>query len=849
MSRAQQEQMAEWFRDVFMSDWTKLLLSTLIILSVLPFEWVHVYGLVFFLIFAVELFGRYTVLRQDYQNREISRVEIIFFCLDVVATLSFLPFEWFWDDVRFLRLFRLSRMLLLLGYWGPMVREIWLILAKRERRYQLFFAGASVIILSFLSAILLFHFQSRGIDFNEDGKHANESFWDMLWWSFRQIEDPGNLVKDVDATLGFFCSLVLTLAGLFVFSFIIGIAASVVEELVKVGRERRLGYRRHSVICNLGPYSRVLLEELVAYYAKSLRSPRIVTMGPAQARYSYMYEAALASIRYREGQPLNRHDLEKVDADRATRVILLGQRDRDASDSEVVSQILSVRELNDRCDIYAELFRGDNLQATLMAGGPRTVPIQADRLVGLFLAQIVSFPGLEAIFGDLLSSRGNEIYTCLFDYGAMAGKKPPSGPLLPFGDLLERGHRAHNVILLGPLVADESERVGYSHRLNPRGGLADPAELRGFFGVAPSFERLKDLVLSLPDVAVSRRLAAEPRPVPRMAVCPQAGRVKNMLICGFHDGLVDFCEQLILINGSPKIYIMVADETQHSRVVEAFLERPEVLIPAQSVEFEQTDVTQIRYWGADDAEGEGEGIIQLLTGDWSHERVMIEGENGFRLVNMDAVLLTFTQRETDPDARTSLGLLKLINLDRTRPDMLRPNLRILCEVQNGEKAALLEKRFGHATGGCHPVSVVSAEAMRNALLAQGVFVPGIDIIYRELLSEAGQEICKLVVVSEPEDPEMVLTFGDLLTTLYQREGLIAVAVELSDRDGRRVVVNPPLRCDDYRFRVGDIAGVFVVGEYNDLPRAKHPCVGCPTLSSEREPEPESKSESAPESES
>jgi len=821
--------MAEWFRDVFASDWTKVLLSTLIILSVLPFEWVHVYSLVFFLIFAVELFGRYTVLRQDYYDRQISRIEIIFFCLDVVATLSFLPFEWFWDDVRYLRLFRLSRMLLLLGYWGPMVRQIGLILAKRERRYQLFFAGASVLILSFLSAVLLFHFHSRGIDFNEDNVPGNESFWDMLWWSFRQIQDPGNLVKDVDATLGFFCSLFLTLAGLFVFSFIIGIAASVVEELVKVGRERRLGYRRHSVICNLGPYSRVLLEELVAYYAKSLRSPRIVTMGPAPSRYNYMFEEALASVRYREGQPLNRHDLEKVDADRATRVILLGQRNRDASDSEVVSQILSVREINERCDIYAELFRGDNLQAALMAGGPRTVPIQADRLVGLFLAQIVSFPGLEAIFGDLLSSKGNEIYTCLFDTGAMAGKKPPSGPLLSFAELLERGHRAHNVILLGPLVADEDERVGYSHRLNPRGGLADPAELRGFFGVAPSFERLKEMVLSLPDVAAPRRQTAQPRPVPRLAVCPQAGRVRNMLICGFHDGLVDFCEQLILINGAPNIFIMVAEEAQLPRVAEAFLERPEVTDPSQSVSFERLDVTQMRYELGPDATRQGEGTIQLLVGDWSHERAMIEGSDGFRLVDMDAVLFTFTQGEADPDARTSLGLLKLIKLDKAHAQM-RPNLRILCEVQNGEKAALLGKRFGHATGGCHPISVVSAEAMRNALLAQGVFVPGIDIVYRELLSEKGQEICKLVVVSEPEDPDLVLTFADLLTTLYQREGLITVAVELSDREGRRVVVNPPHRGDDYRFRVGDIAGVFIIGEYNDLPRAKNPCGGCPTLS-------------------
>lgn len=828
----QQEQAAEWFRDLFTSDWTKVILSTLIIFSVLPFEWVHTYSLVFFAIFAVELYGRFAVLRSDLRQREINRVEIAFFVIDVIALLSFLPIQFLWDDIRFLRLARLSRMLLLLGYWGPIVREIWTILSKRERRYQLFFAGASVLILSFLSAVLLFHFQSKGIDFNEDGDPGNDRFWEMLWWSFRQIQDPGNLVKDADASLGFFCSLALTLAGLFVFSFIIGIATSVVEQLVEVGRERRLGFKRHSVICNVGPYSRVLLEELVAYYAKSLRSPRIVTMGQAPTRYSYMFQAPLASaIRYRQGQALSAHDLQKVDADRATRVILLGQRDREASDSEVVSQVLSVRERNESCEIYAELFRGDNVAAALKAGGPRTVPILADRLVGLFMAQIVSFPGVEAVYGDLLTSRGDEIYTCLFDRGALAGRKPPSGPLPPFGELLLRCHRAHDVILLGPLVRDEEGRHGYAHRLNPaEDEIIDPASLRGFFGVAASFESLKDFVLSLPDVDAPRPPRERP-PVPRFSVCPQACQVERLLICGFHEGLVDFCEQLILLSGSPEIYIMVPDHEAALRAVAAFVDRPALQLPAdltRRVSFAALDALELGYRAR---EGEAAGSIRFFVGDWTHERTLVEQPDaGYRLAEMDAVLFTYTLDDSDPDARTSLSLIKLLHLRESRPDAVRPNLRLVCEVQSTEKAGLLIKRFGResraADRSCYPISIVPAERMRNGLLAQGVFVPGIDLIYRELLSEAGQEVCKLVV-TEPVDPAVTLSFGDLLATLYRRDRLIPVAVELLDGNGaRRVVVNPRRRSDDYRFRAGDLVGVFAIGEYDDQPRASGACGGC-----------------------
>jgi len=817
-----------WFRDIFTTDWTKLILSTLIILSVLPIGWVHTYGLVFFAIFAVELYGRFVVLRSDLRHRELNRVEIVFFIIDVVAVLSFLPMEWLWDDIRFLRLFRLSRMLLLLGYWGPIVREIWLLLRKRERRYQLFFAGASVLILSFLSAVLLFHFQSSAIDFNEDGNLHNDTFWEMLWWSFRQIQDPGNLVKDVNASLGFFCSLLLTVTGLFVFSFIIGIATSVVEELVKIGRERRLGVKDHSVICNIGPFSRVLLEELVAYYTKSLRSPRIVTMGPVPTRYSYMYEGPLAPIRYREGQPLSVHDLQKVDTDRATRVIILGQREREESDSEVISQVLSVREFNPDCDIFVELFRGDNVTAALKAGGPSTVPILADRLVGLFLAKIVTFPGVEAIYDDLLTSRGDEIYTCLFDRKALKGQRPPSGPLPPFGKLLERGHRAHGVVLLGALVEDPSERHGYTHWLNPS-ETVEPSRLRGLFGVASSFERLRALVMSLPDIAAPL-IDPPPRPqVPRFGVCPRAGSVSRILICGFHDGLVEFCEQLILLSGTPRLFVMVPDDTQVPQVVTAFLDRPEVPLlgpTAGRVRFEPgADGAHLRF----QAPPASEGMIHVLVGDWSHERMMIERQEvDFSLSEMDAVLLTYAPSDPDPDARTALGLLKLIHLKESRPDLLHPSLRIVCEVQSTEKASLFQNRFGQPGGsgeGCQSISIVAAESMRNALLAQGVFVPGIDLIYRELLSEAGQEITKMLV-TEPVDPAQPLTFGDLLSAVYHRDGLLLVGVQL-ERDGQRqVLVNPNPRSDDFHFRAGELVAIFVIGEYASLPRAPHHCAGC-----------------------
>lgn len=825
MATRQHNPLAEWFRDLFERDLTRLILSGLIILSLLP--WFHAFTLGFFAVFAAELWGRFVVMRDDLRQRSLNRVEVIFFIIDVAATLSFLPFHLIWGEVRFLRLLRLSRMLLLLGYWGPMVREIWTILMKRERRYQIVFVAASVMILSFLSAILLFVF-------SWDGNAPTEHFWSFLWWSFRQIQDPGNMVQSAKATLMFFCSVFLTLSGLFLFSFLIGIATSVVEELVRVGREKRIGLKRHSVICNIGPFSRVLLEELVTYYEKSLRSPKIITMGPAAHRYSYMYDRPLQRVRYRQGQPLSSHDLLKVDADRATRVLLMSGQDRETSDSEVVSQILSVREVNRDCFIFAELLSPDNIQAAHEAGGTLTVPILTEQLISLYLARITVQPGLEAIYTDLFTSRGEEIYTCLYDLGAMTGRTAPSGRLLPFGDLLIRGHRAHGAILLGHMLADSTGRTEFRHALNPGSprsrGDTPPSvppvqELRGFFGLATSFEGLRELVESLPDVAESARKPSRPSgPLPRFEVCPVAADISAILICGFHEGLVDYCEQLILMSEELTIYLMVFDDQRIVEVTRMFVDRP-VEEAFHHVDFSAVNAHQVRYTVREHPDRSGR--IHVFAGDWSNERTIVEQPSvAYRLEQMDAVLFTYSAACADPDARTALGLLKLIRLRQSRPEGTKRGLRIVCQVKNTDKATLLSRRFGDSDGICHPITVVAAESMRNALMAQAVFVPGIAAIYRDLLGGTGQQICKLLVTSS-DAVGGALTFGQLLCDLYHQRGMVILAVELEGADRkRRLVINPHPKSEDYHFQGEQLRSIFALADPALLGRADQPCEGC-----------------------
>lgn len=820
--KREKESAIEWLRDIFETDLSRLLLSLLIILSLLPYAWIRSFDMVFFGIFSVEVGLRIMVLRNALRNRQLNRLEIAMIILDIVAILSFLPLEAIIDDVRFLRLFRLSRMIMLLSYWSSVMRDVWLILTKRERRYQLTFVASVVVIMAFLSAILLDHFASLPIDFNDDGivdtgtNGKRAPFALLLWWSFRQLQDPGNLLKDPSLSLVFVASLLLTMAGIFVIAFLIGIGTSVVEELVETGRQRRIGLRRHSVIANIGPNNRTLVDELVEYYAKSFRSAKIAVMGDAPRRYPFLHEEALRRIRYREGQAISKHDLLRVDTDQASRVILLGHDGSENSDSEVISQILSVREVSPRTRIYAELTRADNVQAALRAGKEKTVPILAQRFVALLLAEIVIFPGVEKVYADLICSRGDEIYTCFYGIGVLSNTEKPTAILPPFGELLSRCYHAHGVILLGYSLLDDTQPGGVRHAIVPgttRGEqfpAAPPVDrLHGFFGISRNFERLKDFVRSLPEVSAT----APPRddaPVPEFTVDYAGDDIRHILICGFHEGIIDFCEQMVLFAPGLSISVMVPSAEQISDFAEQFEQRSEEQVLDQRdrrVTFIDSGDGQVHYRVANDASRRG--LVRILAGDWADERILFSQKKArYNIADMGVVLLAPTLGEEDPDARTSLSLLKLIQRAEQNPDSLHPALRIVCEVQSTEKAELLQSRFGNRSAGSWPqITIVGRERTRNAILAQSVFVPTVTSIYQELLTERGNELYRLRATAADQG-HRVLNFGHLLATLYQRDELVLIGIELDDG---RVVVNPDPKSDDYFFTLEELRYIYAIG--------------------------------------
>ncbi|MFN7971764.1 MAG: hypothetical protein U0166_05375 [Acidobacteriota bacterium] len=136
---------------------------------------------------------------------------------------------------------------------APFASDLVALTARPERRRQLAFVLASVAALCAISAIPITNL-GVGLDADSDGvvEPGEQGFADALWWSFRQIESPDNIVKEPRATLIFALSLILNVSGFFVFSFI-GISATLVADLVEVSRLQRVGFHNHVVVLNPRP--------------------------------------------------------------------------------------------------------------------------------------------------------------------------------------------------------------------------------------------------------------------------------------------------------------------------------------------------------------------------------------------------------------------------------------------------------------------------------------------------------------------------------------------------------------------------------------------------------------------
>lgn len=374
-------------------------LSVAIIFSLIPEPFVHSLEPTLLAVFAVEFGARLLLaLRREpstgghesgWQRPRLGACALL--GLDLVALMSFLPLAA--ASSPWMRILRLSRFVVLLGYWAPVMRDLRTVMLRHERTRQVIVMGMVVALLAFAGALVLQQreFDVSGIDYDEDGAvtSSDRAFFTKLWWAFRQIQDPGNMLQAPGAVAAAIVSLALTVAGLFLVSFLIGLGTDVVREMLEIGQRRPPGLHGHTVVVNTNASTGQLLGELMTYYQKllpredrplsrrwlalrlealrrGLFGPRYVVVGKAPLRPEFLQRGELSRIVYRCGVASDESFMVRADIAQAQRVVLLADASAESPDAETTRAALTIVEgLRDprRPDTSEGAVAGSNLRA------------------------------------------------------------------------------------------------------------------------------------------------------------------------------------------------------------------------------------------------------------------------------------------------------------------------------------------------------------------------------------------------------------------------------------------------------------------------------------------------------
>lgn len=844
----------------------KTVLAALIVISVLPFPALERrLQPVFLGVFGLELLIRLALLIRHFRERR--PLERFFVFIDLLAFLSFLPLDSMLDErgMLVLTMLRLSRLLVLLRFAREIAADVYSIMTRREQLEQFGLVTAGVSTLTFVSAVLLHHLEI-GHQYDPTVEASQGSFIDRLWWSFRQLESADNLVPSLRVSpIVTALSLILTIVGVFIISFIIGIGANIVDQVVRAGRRRPVGYAGHSLV--IGPVhgAEILVREFVKLYDRnrplrhiSLRQvwqwlfrngpkpkrhalPKLSLLGPEENPPAYLYDPAMRWVMYRQGEGSDPHALERVSAAVARRAILLSKPEAGPdADAITVTALSAFRALNRQAQVFVEAADSQNRPLLQAVGGPHTFVLDSPHFLGLFLCQHLLVPGVERLYTDLMNIEGSELYTHIFvepeEFSALP--KLSADGTLSFAGMARTAYKKHGVILVGAFLQEPNtqseagfvpvERLVrwlnpvdtvYRHerveKLGGKPGVIPLSALSGLIGIcatyAPIHRYSLDLIVSRGFWPVLKRKVELSQET--LSLLRSAKRVhhphKRVLLVGFSVALPSLLKEMARALPGVEILLVLGERGDEQKPLN---ERLSLL-----------GLDAHRHTSA--ARGvrtplEGGGTLttfvqkRLNLAVFAAECVAAVGP-------VDAAVFLSEPNAADRDARTIMRLLRFVRAIEQGEVPRGQRLQLLAELVSEAKGEQVRHfvdaaRCGFSSPDHLRLTIVCTERIKNYFMVHSAFVPGVTALYDELLGEGGQAIERMELPkpapaeSKKQKPETI-GFLDLIE-IYSEFGRIPVALELADGS---LLLNPGPRA---RFAVRDIRAVFTLAGSPAAPR-------------------------------
>ncbi|WP_434043014.1 MULTISPECIES: hypothetical protein [Sorangium] len=826
----------------------KVALSLLILVSVLPIQGLEDELRPYFLaIFGVELVLRASLLRE--RGRDRSRLDVVLFAFDVIAWLSFLPLERILDAhaAHALPLLRLSRLFLLLRFTREIAIDLYAILTRRELLEQFGLVTLAVWGLAFGASVLLSHLAIPH-DYDGRGPVPDTGFLDRIWWSFRQLESADNLVANLHVhPIVAVISLGLTMVGVFVTSFIIGIGANVVDQVVRAARRRPVGYAGHALVIGPVHEAEMLVQEFVRLYERhrSLRSIRLSELwlwllrrGPAPTRHAlprmallgaeddppaYLYAPGMRWVVYRKGDIAQPEALELVGAAGAKRALILARHDAGPdADALTAMALSSFRTQNRRGHVFVEVQETRNRDLIQAVGGPGTYPLDMQRFLGLFLCQHLITPGVEALYTDLMTTDGSEFYTHVFlgadEARAVAALGEGPGGEISFSRMARAAHEK-SVILAGVLLGDEApERregelvpvEGLVQWLNPlldppegspawalgaRAGRVPARRLRGLIGVSATYAPLRrygrELLMGRGvAAAVDARARAHGAEAARAwteawaaTLSRRRSHLDRVLIVGYSPALPSLLHALARFVPGVDVTLVLGERGDERMPLADRLASLGMTLAPDGPP-PGTDGAPLSLPRG------GRATVYTQRG---HDLAALAVRCVARGAPPSAAVFLSEPEGLDRDARTAMRLIRFARALESRELAHGGRLHVLAEfssVTKGEhvRSLLDAGRCGFAGPDRLRLSLVSTDRIKNYFMVHSAFVPGVTTLYEELLGEGGQDLVRIEARpgGAAERARGAIGVDDLRAALEPR-GAVPVALE---RDDGTVLLNP-----------------------------------------------------------
>ncbi len=284
-------------------------------------------------------------------------------------------------------------------------------------------AAGPIALIGWLALISLIIIALAGLILAVTGIAPPDSepmgFVEGSWASLMRTLDAGTMGGD--AGWGFRgIMLLVTLAGIFVVSALIGVLSSGLEsklDELRKGRSRVLE-SGHTIIYNWSPSIFDIISELAIANA-SERRPRVVIMAD---RDKVEMEDEIAAkltnlgklkVICRSGDPTDLYDLALVSPQASKSIIVLSPG-VDDPDSAVVKTILAlIHDPQRRAEPYriaAEIRNARNAEMARVVGGKEVQLVLADELLSRIVVHSSRQSGLSAVYSELLDFDGSEIY-------------------------------------------------------------------------------------------------------------------------------------------------------------------------------------------------------------------------------------------------------------------------------------------------------------------------------------------------------------------------------------------------------------------------------------------------------